>query len=311
MVQKYKFQLREKPMKAKDSISSNQLALKNAETLMKYYEKTNVGDFKNALQFLSEDVVYTVSGNPAIQPFAGEWIGRSKVINLFQKFGELFWLVYMDEILTVTGANEVFSFNDEQFKVKHTKLFYRLGVVHHITFTKDGLINSLSNIHDTYPPDQAFAGQPAIVEPMLPKQFHMGDTVLSDVDSANFIEQFYKDITAGAAIDDYLAENANALIPGDPTTIPFSGYWFGKDQVKDYYTIRNKILEDREFTTEQILANNNNVVAVTNERVKLKATTDEVKLYSITLFQLTENCKIGRISVFMDTLSLHKLISGE
>ena len=57
---------------------------KNAETMARYYERTNVGDFLGALEFLSEDVVYRIPGPADRVPYSGEWHGKNQVLLCFE-----------------------------------------------------------------------------------------------------------------------------------------------------------------------------------------------------------------------------------
>ena len=123
---------------------------KNSITLNKYYKSVNHGDFMAVTECLSENIIFKIPGNPKLLPFSGDWVGHDQVLKLFARFGSAFWIVGMSETRTITTENEVFSFNDEAFKVKSNGQYYRVGVLHKIKFDDNGLIESLTNVHDTY-----------------------------------------------------------------------------------------------------------------------------------------------------------------
>lgn len=289
------------------SSQPNRLKFQNAKTLEKYYGCVNVGDFMGVAQTLNPEVVFSIPGDPSILPFSGEWAGHDRVMELFKNFIDAFWIVYMDETCIITSEDEIISFNDESFKVKTTGRYYRVGVVHHITFDEAGLIKSLTNIHDTYVAVQAFSGKAAIAEPILPPSAVTSQVQLSDREAHEFIDRFYRlRIQEEGNVEDYLDEQVSILAPGDPDIFPFSGAWVGKQQVCEFFNIHNSMLLDRKAEVNQIIANNDSIAAIIEESGKRPDTEEGVRVKRYELIQLVGDGKIGRISIYMDTFPLTK-----
>jgi len=287
------------------AVTSNRLNAENKRTLEQYYARVNQGDFMGALETLSDDVVFTIPGDPAILPFAGRWVGRKGLSELFQAFGNAFWVVHMEETRIITTEDQLISFNDEAFKVKSTGRYYRVGVVHHVTFNEQAKINTLINLHDTYPAVQAFSGQAAIAQPipvptLLPHEAEIPDRVAQDI-----VERFYRLRVGGVDdVEDFLDDQVSLLAPGNPDLLPFSGAWIGKEEVMTVFRIHRAALTNQEITLEKVIANHGSVAIRLTERGNLADTGRAVELMRYELVQLTDDNKIGKVSIYVDTYPL-------
>ena len=276
---------------------------KNAETLAKYYECTNVGDFQGALKYLSDDVVYVVPGPSDRVPYSGRWEGKGRVILCFQAFNAAFGLVDMAETRTITSANDVFSINDEIFTSRGTGRPWRVGVVHHITFDKNALISSLVNYTDIAPAIQALGGQTAIVSPMLQPDRVAGEDEISSDAARAVVEQYYK---AFPNVADLLDDSVTALVPGDPRRLRFSGTWRGPKEVLQMTAQFAASVEVNQSTLQKIVANNGGVVAVVRLQGLFRPTKQPLDLEVVDFFQVTGPGKIGRMAAYIDTFLLTK-----
>ncbi|MDP2755352.1 MAG: nuclear transport factor 2 family protein, partial [Nitrospirota bacterium] len=127
----------------------------------------------------------------------------------------------------------------------------------------------------------------------------------SDKEAHEFIDRFYRlRIREDGEIGDYLGENVSLLAPGDPTLFPFSGVWLGKDEVCEFFNLHKSLLTDREVKISKIIANNDSIAVVLEESGKLADNGEAVHLKRYELIQLVGYCKIGRISIYMDTYPL-------
>jgi len=200
-----------------------------AATLAKYYERVKHGDFLGVMNCLNPEVVYRIPGDPTLLPFAGDWVGHEAVGRLFRNFGNAFWITRLSQIQTITAAAEAIEFNDEAFKVKSTGRYYRVAVVHHLSFDEQGLIKSLVNTHDTYVARLAFQGNAPIVEPIPSSE--TATCALSAQQAEQAITTFFNSAPQDSA---RLCDEQSVLeIPGNPTLLPFAGCWLGGEQIRD------------------------------------------------------------------------------
>lgn len=274
---------------------------KNTETMTRYYERTNVGDFLGALEFLSEDVVYSIPGPADRVPYSGEWRGKNQVMLCFEAFNAAFGLVDMAETRTVAGPDDLFSINDEIFVSRSTGQPWRVGVVHHMAFDSDHLIARLDNYTDMVAAVQALRGQTAIRVPMLPPDLVPGEQDVSAERAKSVVESYYE---ASPDVADLLDENATALIPGDPRRLRFSGTWRGRQeftQMTDYYTAAVAL---DEWAVEHLVAENGSVATVTHLRGTFVPTSTPVDLRAVDFFQVTGEGKIGRLCRYFDSYLL-------
>ena len=200
------------------------LTAENQAVMENYYDHTNVGDFLGATQFLSDDVVYRIPGPPSIVAYSGEWVGKERVVQLFQAFNSAFSLVDMVETRTVTSPSEVLSINDEIFVARGTGRPWRVGVVHHMKF-RNGKIYSLTNYTDIVPAIQALAGRNATEIPMLPSDLFAGESSVPSEEAAKVIGRYYEQFPN---VDDLVNDDVTALMPGDPRRLRWSGKWSGR-----------------------------------------------------------------------------------
>lgn len=274
---------------------------KNAETMARYYERTNSGDFLGALELLSEDVVYSIPGPADRVPYSGEWRGKNQVMLCFEAFNAAFGLVDMAETRTVAGPDDLFSVNDEIFVARSTGQPWRVGVVHHMAFDSDHLIARLDNYTDMAAAVQALRGQTAISVPMLPPGPVPGEQDISADQARRVVESYYE---ASPDVADLLDEDATALIPGDPRRLRFSGTWRGRrefTEMTDYYAAA---LDVDECAVEHLVAEHGTVATVTHLRGTFVATSTPVDLRAVDFFQITGEGRIGRLCRYFDSCLL-------
>jgi ketosteroid isomerase-like protein len=201
------------------------LSEKNAATMDRYYELTNVGDFLGALELLSDDVTYRIPGPPDLVPYSGVWQGKNQVMLCFEAFNAAFGLVDMAETRSIAGPDEVFSINDEIFTSRGTGRPWRVGVTHHMRFDSDNLICALDNYTDMVAAIQALGGQNAITVPMLTPDLVPGESTVPAERARAVVERYYDRFPD---IDDLLDDDVTALIPGDSRRLRFAGTWRGR-----------------------------------------------------------------------------------
>jgi ketosteroid isomerase-like protein len=275
----------------------------NARTLATYYSRVNLGDFLGVSRTLSPDVVYSIPGDTAVLPFAGEWVGRDRVLDLFRAFGAAFRIVSMAEMRTITGEDCAISFNDEAFKVNSTGRYYRVGVVHHIEFDENHLIKSLVNVHDTYPAMQSFRGQAPILEPLPLATPLDGEATLANDAAHECVETLIGRLEDGRDIADLLDERVEIYAPGDATQFPLGGVWMGPTEVAAYFQRSQRWLADREPRVEQVVANNGSVAVISSAN-GMTVAGEPTRYRQYDLVQVTGAGKIGRVTSFVDTYPL-------
>jgi hypothetical protein len=280
------------------------LDAKNAETMERYYERTNVGDFLGALEYLSEDVVYRIPGPADRVPYSGEWRGKNQVMLCFEAFNAAFGLVDMVETRTVSGTDEVFSFNDEIFVGRSTGRPWRVGVVHRMAFDRENRIARLDNYTDMAAAVQALGGQNAIEVPMLPPDQVAGEQEISAEQATSVVERFYDSFPD---IDELVDESATALMPGDPRRVRFAGTWRGRTEFTRMAAYLRDAFDLPDKPARRLVAEHGTVVAVTTLQGTFVPTRTPVDLTAIDLFQVTGSGKIGRLCRYFDTYEFTRL----
>ncbi len=266
------------------------LDAKNAETMERYYERTNVGDFLGALEYLSEDVVYRIPGPADRVPYSGEWRGKNQVMLCFEAFNAAFGLVDMVETRTVSGADEVFSFNDEIFVGRSTGRPWRVGVVHRMAFDSENRIARLDNYTDMAAAvPGARRRQNAIEVPMLPRT-RWPESRKSPPSkphpSSKSLLRFFSDI------DELVDESATALMPGDPRRVRFAGTWRGRTEFTRMAAYLRDAFDLPDTPARRLVAEHGTVVAVTTLQGTFVPTRTPVDLPAIDLFLVTGSRRI-------------------
>jgi hypothetical protein len=295
-------------------ILDEKLLLENAATMARYYKYASSGDFKNTLDTLSDNIFFDISGDPSILPFSGLWTGKEKVKELFTKFGSSFRLLSLAENQVVESNHKIHSFNDESFFVYSTNRFYRVPVLHTLTFDANHKIASLINIHDTTAAISAFTGGNPEAIPI-----NSDKSGASKLSSKNHPIKFGEAIQRQKAIatgQDVLAlvfggimnpisisDKAQIYIPGKPARDLISGVWTG-DELQNSYPGRllelmNSLgINADSFQAKEIIVDTNHMVIegiqVGSKNCKwviLTILNDEQKVTSISLYLDFENLK--------------------
>ena len=214
----------------------------NKHTQGLYYKSAAIGDFPGTLDTLADDVFFEISGDPAILPFAGRWEGKDNVKKLFSVFGSSFRLLNLTETDVVESDSVSYSFNDESFYVYETGIYYRVPVLHIMSFDSDNKISSLVNIHDTSTAYQAFKSFPASLVPISPKIAPPSDCpALDDAYLADLSVSLIKAIFTGETSSSLFSESLTLYIPGLQDRDKIAGVWT-LDELKNVYPERiNKL----------------------------------------------------------------------
>jgi ketosteroid isomerase-like protein len=289
-------------------IINEKLLPENAETMANYYKYAALGDFKNTLDTLSEDIFFDISGDPAALPFAGLWAGKEKVKELFTKFGSSFRLLSLIENQVAESNHKIHSFNDESFFVYRTNRFYRVPVLHTLTFDENHKIASLVNIHDTTAAISAFSGgNPEVIPinsnkstsaPSVPKHpQQIGDP--NQYQKVLKISQDLLDLVfKGIFNSNSISEKVELYIPGKPNRDLISGVWTG-DELQNSYpksltVLFNSISAKPEaFQIAEIILDNNQLV------LEGKLVGENNSKWVI-LALLNEDQKASSISLYLD-----------
>ena len=223
--------------------------------------------------------------------------GRDAVLDLFRAFGGAFQIVDMSETRTVSSADQVFSFNDESFKVNSTGIFYRVPVVHHIRFS-DGLITLLHNVHDTYAAEQAFRGQEAITLPIVNGTFVPGEDKFAGAAAETVARDLLQRIASGQSPADLLDNAIRVLAPGAATQVDFAGVWLGKAESLTFFERFSAALGGGALRVDELVSMGGTVaVSVTQDA-------GGTSVEWIALIQVTGSGLVGRVSIYLDTPSL-------
>tara|TARA_Y100000991_G_C21944849_1_gene336989 strand:+ start:31 stop:894 length:864 start_codon:yes stop_codon:yes gene_type:complete len=214
----------------------------NQQTQASYYKSAATGDFEGTLDTLADDVFFEISGDRSTLPFAGRWEGKENVKTLFSTFGSAFRLLNLTETDIVESASVSYSFNDESFFVYETGIYYRVPVLHIMSFNSDNKISSLVNIHDTSSAYQAFTSSPSSLIPISPKIAPPSDSsVLDDAYLEDISTSLVKAIFSGETASSLFAENLTFYIPGLQDRDKIAGVWT-LDELKLVYPDRIKKL---------------------------------------------------------------------
>lgn len=273
----------------------------NSATMANYYDHANQGDFQGALQFLSEDVVYHIPGPPELVPYAGTWQGRDRVMLCFEAFNAAFGLVDMVETRTVAAADQVFSVNDEIFVARSTGRPWRVGVLHHMAFNAQHQISGLYNYTDIVPAVQALGGHNAVLAPVLPPEPLPGEPDVSDTVVTDLVRRYYDTFPA---IGDVISDDVNALVPGDPRRLRFSGDWSGRTQILRMATHMANTLTVATRDIKDIVVEAGTAAAVVHLTGVFVPTGESFDVQGVDYFQCTVGDRIGRITSFLDTYLL-------
>ena len=295
-------------------ILDEKLLLENAETMARYYKYAAIGDFKNTLDTLSDNIFFDISGDPSILPFSGLWSGKEKIKELFMKFGSSFRLLSLAENQVVESNHKIHSFNDESFFVYSTNRFYRVPVLHTLTFDANHKIASLINIHDTTAAISAFTGGNPEAIPInsdksgaskLPSLNH--PIQFGEASQKQKVINTAKDVLGlvfgGIMNPISISEKVQVYIQGKPSRDLISGVWTG-DELRNSYPSRllelmNSLgINADSFRAKEIIVDMNHLVIegiqVGTKNCKwviLAILNDEQKATSISLYLDFENLK--------------------
>ena len=210
----------------------------NAETMAEYYRSAAVGNFQATLSTLADDVYFDISGDRRFLPFAGRWEGKEEVKKLFKIFSTCFALLNLTELQTTQSDCRVYSFNDETFYVHSTSRFYRVPVLHVMTFNGDHKISSLVNTHDTTSAVQAFTWGDPIAVPISYDDNQDGSLPIAGLDNDDKVINVSSDIMSlifhGDLPENVKADNLVIYIPGLPTRDCISGVWSDTELANRY-----------------------------------------------------------------------------
>jgi predicted ester cyclase/ketosteroid isomerase-like protein len=273
---------------------------RNLDTLQKYYQHSNVGDFPGAVQLLNETAVYRMPGKKPVIPYGGDWHGRDEVVKLYQTFMISFCIVQMSETLVLFSKNEIMAFNDEGFKTNETQRYFRVGVVHHMKFGNDNLIASMDTYFDTLPAKQAFGDVNPATQPMLAPPLPIVDDVVEGA-AKNLVTTFCDAGLDPAERRKLLADDAMLTAPGAPGQVPFAGVWMGGDEVVAFYKAYDATVKNRIQTVQNMIVNGSWVGVVSSEEAEVGGAGIEFR--KAELFQVSGN-KISRGFLYMDTQQL-------
>ncbi|MCU0517577.1 MAG: nuclear transport factor 2 family protein [Oscillatoria sp. Prado101] len=122
------------------------------------YEAVGRGDFTSFQDLLTEDTVWTFTGDTSIIPFAGQWEGRDGVLEFFSTRDEAVTSNVFEIRGYFEGENQVVSLLHEELTVKENGSEYVIDVYNLITVT-DGQISRLEAVFDSAVTEAAFLGE--------------------------------------------------------------------------------------------------------------------------------------------------------
>lgn len=126
------------------------------------YEALGRGDYTSFQDLLTEDTVWTFSGDSSIIPFAGEWDGREGVLNFFATRDEFVTSNLFEIRGYFEGEDQIVSLLHEDLTVKENGSEYVVDVYNLITVT-DGQVSRLEGVFDSAISEAAFLGDSTAV----------------------------------------------------------------------------------------------------------------------------------------------------
>ncbi|MBW4496306.1 MAG: nuclear transport factor 2 family protein [Oscillatoria princeps RMCB-10] len=129
------------------------------QVVRQMYEALGRGDFTTSFKdLLTEDTVWTFTGDTSIIPFAGEWEGRDGVLEFFSKRDEAVTSNLFEIRGFFAGESQIVSLLHEDLTVKETGSEYVVDVYNLIT-VRDGQVSRLEGVFDSAISEAAFLGE--------------------------------------------------------------------------------------------------------------------------------------------------------
>jgi ketosteroid isomerase-like protein len=116
------------------------------------------------------------------------------------------------------------------------------------------------------------------------------------------VREFYDAFGAGdvEAVLNTLADGVEWNMPGQT---PFAGPRRGRDQIRDFFAVLNRVARIDRFDAEEFIGQGDRVVALGSERITVRATGDHAEQRWAHLLTLADG-RIARIDFFEDTAAL-------
>ncbi|WP_017715376.1 nuclear transport factor 2 family protein [Kamptonema formosum] len=128
------------------------------QVVRQMYESLGRGDYTSFQDLLTEDTVWTFSGDSSIIPFAGQWEGRDGVLEFFSTRDEFVTSNVFEIRGFFQGESQIVSLLHEDLTVKENGSEYAIEVYNLITVT-DGQISRLEGVFDSAISEAAFLGE--------------------------------------------------------------------------------------------------------------------------------------------------------
>jgi ketosteroid isomerase-like protein len=134
----------------------------NLQVVEQMYEALGRGDFTSFQDLLTEDTVWTFTGDTSIIPFAGQWEGREGVLDFFSTRDEAVTSNLFEIRGFFEGEDQIVSLLHEDLTVKENGSEYVVDVYNLIT-VRDGQISRLEGVFDSAISQAAFLGNSTAV----------------------------------------------------------------------------------------------------------------------------------------------------
>lgn len=130
----------------------------NLQVVRQMYEALGRGDFTSFQDLLTEDTVWTFTGDTSIIPFSGQWEGREGVLDFFSTRDESVTSNVFQIRGFFAGESQIVSLLYEELTVKENGSDYVVDVYNLITVT-DGQVSRLEGVFDSAVTEAAFLGE--------------------------------------------------------------------------------------------------------------------------------------------------------
>lgn len=132
---------------------------------------------------------------------------------------------------------------------------------------------------------------------------------MTSQENTALIEKIYQEFESSdppkfRALMDYLDDNVIWEVPGPKGLLPFVGIYNGKEQVKEFFTKINQVLDIHNYSHEKIVAQNDDVVVIGSDDATVRVTGETYKNKWCHVFTL----KDGKIVKFYQWYNLHTVM---
>jgi ketosteroid isomerase-like protein len=113
-----------------------------------------------------------------------------------------------------------------------------------------------------------------------------------------------------ATILDACTDNAEVIVPGERSIIPYAGEWKGKSRVEEYFRVIGETVDVLKWMPQHVLGSEDRVAAFGAMDLRVKATGKTLINTPWALIFPMENGKVGGWQICIDTAATEKAFTA-